>query len=106
MALLSRVKVLAVLTILILTLSILAVTRTPARAASLNPSCTQSFVPSPNAGSGANALFGVSAIASNDVWAVGEFSSVSAGQTLVEHWNGVSWSVVASPSPALDFNSL
>src|SRR5215469_6280943 len=101
MALLSRMKVLAVLavlTILILTLSILAVTRTPARAASLNPSCTQSFVPSPNAGSGANALFGVSAIASNDVWAVGEFSSVSAGQTLVEHWNGVSWSVVASPN--------
>jgi len=101
MALLSRVKV---LTILILTLSVLVVTRATALAAP-QTSCMQSFVPSPNVGS-ANALFGVSAIASGDVWAVGEFSSVSAGQTLVEHWDGVSWSVVSSPNVGSGSNFL
>jgi hypothetical protein len=45
-------------------------------------------------------LHGLAAINANDVWAVGEqndnFGSVS--ETLVEHWDGSSWSVVASPN--------
>ncbi len=41
-------------------------------------------------------LFGVSVLAANDVWAVGDFSTVNGRQTLVEHWDGVSWSVVPS----------
>lgn len=104
MALLSRVKVLAVLaalTILILTLSILVVTRAPARAAS-QTSCSHTFVSSPNPGTSFNQLLGVSAIASNDAWAVGDFeSSVGPSKTLIEHWNGVSWSVV--PNPAANY---
>jgi hypothetical protein len=37
---------------------------------------------------------GVSALSANDVWAVGGDS----GNTLVEHWNGSAWSIVASPN--------
>jgi hypothetical protein len=41
----------------------------------------------------------VSAVSSNDVWAVGD--TLPGGgdrQTLVEHWNGSSWAVVRSPN--------
>jgi hypothetical protein len=46
-------------------------------------------------------LKAITAITSNDAWAVGDYS---AGQglraTLAEHWNGRTWSRVATPSPA------
>lgn len=42
-------------------------------------------------------LFGVDARSSSDVWAVGTTSSSSAG--LIEHWNGIEWSLVSSPIP-------
>lgn len=55
-------------------------------------------VPSANVGStNNNFLFAVSALSSNDVWAVGSYTL--SGRTLVEHWNGTAWSVVSSPSP-------
>jgi hypothetical protein len=65
-----------------------------------------SVVPTPNLsttyGSG-NVLYGVSAVASNDVWAVGTFQNASTNyhqeRTLTLHWNGLAWSVVASPTP-------
>jgi hypothetical protein len=41
-------------------------------------------------------LFGISADATNDVWAVG---TLSLGGTLIEHFDGTAWSVVPSPSP-------
>jgi len=44
-------------------------------------------------------LFGVTAIASNNVWAVGTYFSGSAWLTLVERWNGVSWAQTPSVSP-------
>ncbi len=56
-----------------------------------------SSFPSPN-GIGDNIFFGVAAIASNNVWAVGNAGSLS---TLAEHWNGSSWSIVPTPN----FNS-
>ena len=42
-------------------------------------------------------------MAANDVWAVG-YTITTDGtnqpdKTLIEHWNGSSWSIVASPSP-------
>ena len=41
-------------------------------------------------------LFGVTAVASNNVWAVG---MLSGGTTqLIEHWDGAKWSVAAAPS--------
>ena len=60
-------------------------------------------VPSRNATS-SNLLTGVAAVASNNVWAVG-YTVTTDGtnqpyKTLIEHWNGSAWSVVASPSPA------
>ena len=61
-----------------------------------------SVVASPSPGSSANELRGVSADASNDVWAVGILANTGgSSQTLVEHWNGVGWSQV----PAVDFGS-
>ena len=54
------------------------------------------IVPSPNVGTYGNWLSGVTALASNDVWAVG--SSNNYTNTLVLHWDGSSWSVVSSPN--------
>jgi hypothetical protein len=57
-------------------------------------------VPSPNAGSGNNALFAVAASTNGDVWAVGDFFDPPFdNRTLTERWDGTSWSVVPSPSP-------
>jgi hypothetical protein len=60
-------------------------------------------VPTPNVGNGANQLNGVLALAPNDVWAVG-FSTPepppteAATLTLIEHYDGTSWTVVPSPN--------
>jgi hypothetical protein len=105
---LSRVKVLgalAALTILLLSQSLLVVPSASAHAAS-QIICKHTFIPSPNVGSGDNALDGVVTITSSDVWAVGEFASGSAGQTLTEYWDVTSWSVVSSPSPGSSSNEL
>ncbi len=65
-----------------------------------------SRVLSPNALSGnsndQNWLTSVSAVAANDVWAVGRDGNHDGGpldQTLIEHWDGTRWSIVPSPSP-------
>jgi hypothetical protein len=48
-----------------------------------------------------NSLTSVSARSATDAWAVGDYiSAADAVQTLVMHWNGTSWSTVASPNPA------
>jgi hypothetical protein len=46
-------------------------------------------------------LHGVTAVASNNVWAVGENEEVPGLgiTTLIEHWNGSAWSIVPSPTP-------
>jgi hypothetical protein len=65
-------------------------------------STTWSVVPSPDRDLG-DSLDGVAAISANDVWAVGTSVTQSGGiiivETLVEHWNGLIWSVVDSPNP-------
>lgn len=61
-------------------------------------------VPSPNLPTGTgrnqiNSLRGVTAIAPDDVWAVGyTVSSDDPYQTLTMHWNGQGWSIVDSPN--------
>ena len=40
----------------------------------------------------------VAAAASNDVWAVGYQGVGLAINTLIEHWDGTSWSIVSSPA--------
>lgn len=48
-------------------------------------------------------MFGVSATATNDVWAVG---SVALAQTHIEHFDGNSWKVVPSPNAGQGWNFL
>jgi hypothetical protein len=60
-----------------------------------------SIVPSPNPDDQVNALRGVAALSANDVWAVGySFGTQSETNidTLILHWDGASWSEVASPN--------
>jgi hypothetical protein len=62
------------------------------------------IVPSPNNGTGSNLLNAVTAVSANDVWAVGQFQdAANTPQTLTEHWNGSSWSIVTSPSAGAEF---
>jgi hypothetical protein len=57
-------------------------------------------VASPNVGGGRNVLTGMAAIAPNDVWAVGFYAVVGSNlyQTLAEHWDGNTWTVVPTPN--------
>jgi len=57
-----------------------------------------SIISSPNPSSTLNILAGSTAVSSSDVWAVGEYvDSANVAQPLIEHWDGVTWSVIASP---------
>jgi len=59
------------------------------------------IVPSPNRRSASSSfLLGVSASSTNDVWAVGHSSDGSTTNSLTQHWDGTSWSIVPSPDPA------
>jgi hypothetical protein len=64
------------------------------------------YCPSP--GPSVNGLLSVAAIAPNDVWAVGAYYDASVHiQALIEHWDGVQWSI--SPSPVIsdsNFNAV
>jgi hypothetical protein len=55
-------------------------------------------VTSPNAGTSYNILNGVAAISARNVWAVGAYGNGNGSFTLVEHWTGKQWKVVASPN--------
>src|SRR4051812_12765874 len=53
----------------------------------------------PDPGSGSSYLFGVKALATNDVWAVGSACCVRyLQQTLALHWDGNTWSAVPTSS--------
>lgn len=58
-------------------------------------------VTSPNGGS----LKSVVATSASDVWAVGQYASNSY-QALIEHWNGINWNIVTSPSVGTDNSAL
>ena len=62
---------------------------------------TWSVVKSPKAPLGDSILNGIAAISPTNAWAVGYTfldSNSDVRQTLIEHWNGTSWAVVASPN--------
>lgn len=66
-----------------------------------------SVVPSPNVGSRENLLKGVTALTSNNVWAVGYYATEKGVyRTLTLHWDGGQWTVVASPNVNMAFNYL
>jgi len=65
-----------------------------------------SVVPSPSPGQ-LSGLSSVRAVSANDVWAVGlYYNNAGNSQTLIEHWNGQKWRIVPSPSPGLTDNGL
>ena len=55
-------------------------------------------VPTPNANANDNVFNAAIAIASNDVWVVGDYWTGSIFDTLTEHWDGTKWSIVTSPT--------
>jgi hypothetical protein len=61
-----------------------------------------SVISSPNAGAGWNVLEGVAALSPTNVWTVGyytaDFNSTRPALTLIEHWDGATWKIVASPN--------
>jgi hypothetical protein len=64
-----------------------------------------SVVPMPQAGTNTSTIGAVTDISPTDAWAVGEdigATSAVGGSTLIEHWNGSSWSIVPSPTPGAD----
>lgn len=64
-------------------------------------------VNSPNASTGQNRLLSATCVSASDCWVAGDFIPPGGRtQTLFEHWNGQSWSVVNSPSPGASFNNL
>ncbi len=61
----------------------------------------------PISGGDTNLLYGVSAVSSTDVWAVGHFSDPSTGTyTLTLHWDGTKWSITPSPNLSPNGNFL
>jgi len=60
------------------------------------------IVQSPNANNIFNAIYSLSATGPHDIWASGVFapsqSNLRIHQTLIEHYNGTKWSIVASPN--------
>ena len=66
------------------------------------------IVTSPNpAGDTNTVLYGVSATAPDDVWAVGAtHDGTLPSRTLILHWDGSAWSIVPSPSPDTQLNEL
>jgi len=62
---------------------------------------TWTHIPSPSIPNTLNVLRGVTAIAPNDVWAVGYYwdnPSSSNNQTLAMHWDGTQWTIVSTPN--------
>lgn len=54
-----------------------------------------------------NALTSITAVAPDDIWAVGYTVSLDEPyQTLILHWNGRDWSIVDSPNSAGPYNAL
>jgi Dockerin type I domain len=65
------------------------------------------IVESPNQNAtGSNFIEDVSCVFANDCWAVGNYYNGTAYQTLIERWDGHSWSVVMSPNNSSQDNYL
>ena len=50
-------------------------------------------------------LASTAVVSSNDIWAVGSYIADCFHETtLIEHWNGSSWSVISNPNPAYTYS--
>src|SRR6266699_3438247 len=76
---------------------------THSHAASASSQASWNIVPSPNSNQfGINSINSIAHVSANDIWAVGDSidqSNRNNSQPLIEHWDGTSWSIVASPNP-------
>jgi len=83
--------------------TLVAAVATPARAAT-----SWSVLTTPNRGSIANELYGSAALSATSAWAVGSWydTNLAAPRTLIERWNGTSWSTVTSPNATQYYNEL
>ena len=62
---------------------------------------------SPNAvTTGDNTLTSVDALSSTNAWAVGSSRTATSRKSLIQRWNGTSWTIVSSPNPGTLSNSL
>lgn len=59
-----------------------------------------SIVKSANVGT-TDQLSAIAAVSAGNVWAVGKASGSSGFSSIIEHWNGASWSLVAHPAASL-----
>jgi hypothetical protein len=68
---------------------------------------TWTRVPSPSPGPFNNLLYGVAATTASNAWAAG-WTETAAGHvtTLIEHWNGTTWTRVPSPNPGSEGSTL
>jgi hypothetical protein len=66
------------------------------------------IVDSPVVSTGANnLLYGVTCVSATDCWAVGIYTGGSNGHdTLAEHWDGATWSVVVTPNASTTLSNL
>jgi len=62
------------------------------------------IVPSPNVGTGFNALYGVACSSDSQCWAVGFENGGNLARTLIEKWDGVSWTIQNSPNVGTEHN--
>jgi hypothetical protein len=63
---------------------------------------TWSLIANPGHSGSGSVFYGVTAVSSTDVWAVGVYyanSTKSKFYTFAEQWNGTSWSIVTTPAP-------
>lgn len=67
-----------------------------------------SVVASPNvSGALSDTLSAVVALSTSNAWAVGSYqNAANVQQTLIEHWNGTAWTIIASPNIPSLFNTL
>ena len=67
-----------------------------------------SLLSTPNRGSIANELYGSAALSATSAWAVGSWydTNLAAPRTLIERWNGTTWSTVTSPNATQYYNEL
>jgi hypothetical protein len=64
-----------------------------------------SVVPMQQPGTNTPTISAVTDLSATNAWAVGEDSGATSaigGSTLIEHWNGSTWSIVPSPTPGAD----
>src|SRR4029079_2541137 len=70
---------------------------------------TWAVVSSPNSTNDDSFLEGVAAISANNVWAVGGYglsTDARSRRSLIEHWDGVQWSIVPGLNPGAGNNYL